>query len=260
MKKHLLLALLFIWSGLAFAQKGEYKDSQLKLDGKVIAKVEKTKDKENLGLTSTFEVFSMNGEKLLIAAYAGEYNADVNNTLDQYYRFTFLPTDQVGIFAISKLNAEKSIGKLLASSGIIMDDKLDAGKVKEFIAKKGKSPEVAIDYTVVPRMSGWPIKLESDKSITQQQKVIGSFKDVTKPNSGHDSYEFRLPTGVVVAEVSFSDGNNAQECMMYTFRDTQKRSIKIPTHLKTTFINTDVDRNLLALRRVTDWLVSNGYL
>ena len=87
--------------------KGEYKKGSIMVDGKEVATLTKEKDKENLGLTSTFEVFSLTQEKLIIGAYAGEFEQDPNDDMNQYYRVSFLTVNKVGIFNVAKLGAEK---------------------------------------------------------------------------------------------------------------------------------------------------------
>jgi hypothetical protein len=259
MKKALSLFIFALTLTVVQAQKVEYKDDVISVDGKAIAKVVSTKDKESMGLTSTFEIFSMSGEKLIIGAYAGEYEQDKNNNFDQYYRVTFLTADQIGIFAVAKLGAEKSFAKMIGKSGIIVDDKLDAKLVQEFIAKKGRSPKIAVVYTLVARDKSWPISLKQDKTI-EQVKTIGSFKDITVKGGETDTYQFMLPSGVVIATVSFTGGNNAQNCEMHTPKDNQKRIVPISSPDKVEKLASSIDRNQLVLERITKWLVANQYL
>lgn len=259
MKKILSLLVCALIISFAHAQKVDYKNDIISVDGKEIAKVVSIKDKENMGLTSTFEVFSMSGEKVIIATWAGEYEQDPNNNMEQFYRVTFLTTNQGGIFAIGKLGAEKSFAKLIGKSGIFIDDKLDSKMVQEFIAKKGKAPKVAIVYTLVARDKSWPITLKQDKTI-EQVKTIGSFKDITVKTSGIDTYQFMLPSGVVIATVSFTGGNNAQDCEIHTPKDNLKRIVAIPSKDKVDMLASSIDRNQLVLERITKWLVANQYL
>lgn len=240
--------------------KGEYDKGSLTVDGKEVATMTKTKDKENLGLTSTFEVFSLSGEKLIIGAYAGEFEQDPNDDMNQYYRISFLTADLVGVFTVSKLGAEKSFGKLIAQSGIFADGGVDEQLIKEFIAKKGKAPKVAVDYTLVGRDKSWPLELNADKTIEQQSKTIGSFKDVTVAGRGVDTYEFYLPTGVKIATVNFAGENNAQNCEVTTLKDNSSRTVGIPSEDKITFSASSIDRNQWALERIVKWLVTNQYL
>lgn len=256
----ILLSIFIANPLLADKTKGEYKSGKIIVDDKEVATMTKEKDKENLGLTSTFEVFSTGGDKLIIASYAGEFEQDPNNTVDQYYRISFLTVNQVAVFAVSKLGTEKSIGKLLAKSGIFTDSGLDEQMVKEFIAKKGKTPKVAIDYSVVNRDKSWPIDLKADKTIEQNSKTIGSFKDVTIEGKGFDTYEIYLPSGVKIATVSFTGGNNAQNCEMHTLKDNSKRNVPITTEDKITISASSIDRNQWVLERITKWLVANQYL
>jgi hypothetical protein len=262
MKSTLFILLTIFIANPLSAQKinGEYNSGKITVDDKEMATMTKTKDKENLGLTSTFEVFSPSGEKLIIASYAGEFEQDPNNNVDQYYRVSFLTVNQVAVFAVSKLGAEKSFGKLLAKSGIFTDTGLDEQLVKEFIAKKGKTPKVAIDYTVVSRNKSWPIDLKEDKTIEQESKTIGNFKDVTIEGKGFDTYEFYLPSGVKIATVNFTGGNNAQNCEMHTVKDNSKRNVTITTEDTITFSASSIDRNQWVLERITKWLVANQYL
>ena len=239
---------------------GEYKSGKIIVDEKEVATMAKEKDKENFGLTSTFEVFSLAGEKLIIASYAGEFEQDPNNTVDQYYRLSFLTVNQVAVFAVSKLGIEKSLGKLLAKSGVFTDTGLDEQMVKEFIAKKGKTPKVAIDYSLVNRDKSWPLELKADKTIEQNSKTIGTFKDRTIEGKGFDTYEFYLPSGVKIATVNFTGGNNAQNCEMHTLKDNSKRNVAITTQDKITISASSIDRNQWVLKRITNWLIANQYL
>lgn len=241
------------------AQKIDYKDGIIKVDGKDLAKMNKIKDKGSFGLTSTFEIYSMSGEKLVIGVYARgleERQGDPN----YHYRLTFLPVDQTGIFSVSKMSPEKSFAQLIGKSGIIVNDKLDAEKVKEFIATTGASVEVKVDYTIVSRDRRWPLSLKQGNSIEQDNKTIGSFKDVTVPDRGVDIYEFSLPTGVVVASVSFSGGNNAQQCQLHTMKDNNDRLVGIPSKDHVTNSSGTYDRNDIVLMRIIKWLVANQYL
>lgn len=238
----------------------EYKDGVLNVDGKDVAKIVKIKDTENMGLTSTFEVSSMSGEKLIIAAYAGEFEQDPNNNTDHFYRVTFLTANQIGIFTVSKLGTEKSFAKLLGKSGIFTGDGMDEKKVQEFVARKGKAPRIAIDYTIVNRDRTWPLNLTTEKTITQNSKVIGTFHDVSVKNSGVDKYEFKLPSGVTIARVTFTGGNNAQNCEMFTMKDNNKRIVPIASPDKVDFLASAIDRNQLVLERIVKWLVANQYL
>jgi len=240
--------------------KGEYNKGSILVNGEEMATMTKTKDTENLGLTSTFEVFSLSGEKLIIGAYAGEFEQDPNDDMNQFYRVSFLTTNQIGIFAVSKLGGEKSFGKLMANSGIFTDSGLDENKVKEFIAKKGKAPKIAIDYSIVGRDRSWPVSLNEDKTIEQQSKTIGSFKDVTVSGKGVDAYEFYLPSGVKIATVHFTGGNNAQNCEMHTMKDNSERTVAITTTETITMSASSIDRNQWVLERITKWLIANQYL
>lgn len=262
MKKLLVLFFSFLLSYSLSAQKmkAEYEEGSIKVNDKEVATMTKTKDKENLGLTSTFEVFSLSGEKLIIGAYAGEFEQDPNDNTNQFYRVSFLTVNQTGIFAVSKLGAEKSFGKLMAKSGIFTDNGVDEQLVKEFIAKYGKTPKVAIDYSVVGRDKSWPLKFNADKTIEQHSKIIGRFKDITVNGKGVDTYEFYLPSGVKIATVNFTGGNNAQNCDMRTLKDNMVRNVPIATKETITASMSSIDRNQWVLERITRWLVANAYL
>lgn len=262
MKKLLLLMLPLFGAFSLLAQKSEYTyvDGLLTIDGVEVAKITKIKDTENMGLTSTFEVSSMSGEKLIIAAYAGEFEQDPNNNMDHFYRITFLTANQIGIFTVSKMGAEKSFAKLLGKSGIFADGGVDEKKVQEFIAKKGKAPKIAMNYTTVGRNKSWPINLKENKNIEQDSKVIGSFKDITVKGAANDTYEFILPSGVTIAKATFTGGNNAQNCEMQTMKDNLKRVVPIASADNVKFSASAIDRNQLVLERIVKWLVANQYL
>lgn len=239
------------------AQDVEYKKGIISVDGTEYARVEVKK--ENFGLTKSFEVFSMNGKKLVIAAVATEFEQDKTDNTYLFYRLTFLTSNQVGIFKVSSLSQEKSFAKLIGNSGIIQGDSTSDNKVKEFIAMKGASPRIATDYSTVNRNRAWPIDLKEDKTITQDSKVIGSFKPMGSSNE-LDNYEFLLPSTVIIAKVSFTGGNNAQNFEIFTAKDSQKRVVSIASGDKILAASAGVDKNWITLKKIVKWLVDNQYL
>lgn len=257
MKYSAAFFLLYIFSLCSHAQDVDYKKGMIQVNGKDYAKLEVTK--QNFGLTKSFEVFSLSGEKIIIAAPATEFESDKNDNSYLFYRLTFLTADQVGIFKVASLGQEKSFAKLIGTSGILINDKADAGKVKEFIAAKGASPKIAVNYTLVARSTNWPITIKADKTIEQNAKIIGNFKP-TGSNNGLDMYEFALPSGVVVAKVSFTGGNNAQNMELFTAKDNLKRTVPIPQQDKILAADTSIDKNYFTLKRIVKWLVDNQYL
>lgn|GEM_PF-533459 len=264
MKPLLALITFLFFTISAYAQKVDYKNNIISIDGKETVKVSKIKDKESMGLTSSFEVYSMSGNKLLIAAMASEFD-NAGDNLTYFYRITFLTVNQTGVFTISKLSPERSFAKLLGASGIFVNDDTDPEKVKEFIALKGKTPQPASaagtpDYTLVNRDLMWPLKLEDNKTITQQDKIIGSFKVIPLMVLGYDSYEFSLPNGTIVAVVSFKDGNNAQAFDVLTNKDNLRRMVNIPTRDRVFAASAAADKNEIALKRLIQWMVTKNYL
>lgn len=257
MKNLIILFAIVFTSGLAQAQKIEYKNNIINVDGKDIAKVNRIK--QNFGLTSNFELFSLAGKKLIIAVIATDFVPPNNDNSFFYYRFTFLTADQVAIFPIAKLGAEKSFVNLIGSANIMSNDDLDPAMVKEFIATKSLNPKVAADYSVVRRSLIYPIVLNEDKTITQERKLVGRFKDVTT-DANIDSYEFSLPNGLTVVKVSFTGGNNAQNFEVFTVKDNSRRVVPLPTKDKVIIASTPSDRNEIALGRILKWMVSKEYL
>ena len=136
---------------------------------------------------------------------------------------------------------------------------IDKVKMIQQMNKEGKMPDNRVDYSIVDRNRNWIIELQTDKTIKQNSKIIGSFADVT-PDGGVDTYQFTLPSGVVVASVSFSDGNNAQKCDVTTMKDNLTRSAPIPLkdHIDKSW--SAIDRNYEALKRIVKWLIDNQYL
>ncbi len=256
MKNIFYLVLLIAAQGI-YAQKVDYKKGIISVDKKEVAKVEV--EKENFGLTKNFNLLSLDGEKLAIAVMSTEYESDASDNTTVYYKVTFLPTNQTAIFKLSVLGTEKGFAKLIGSSGIIESDGLNADKVKEFIASKGVNPKVAVNYTLVNRSKNWPIHLTAEKRITQNDKEIGFFVPKGSSKTG-DSYEYFLPSGILVAKVSFAGGNNAQNFLLFTPKDNQNRTVAIPQAEKVKFLASDVDPNYLTLKRITSWLVENNYL
>jgi uncharacterized protein YxeA len=257
MRKIILLPLLLLCCAAALAQDVDYKKGTIYVDGKEYAKVDVKK--QNFGLTKNFEVFSMNGTKLIIAVVATEFEQDKNDNSYLFYRLTFLTSNQVGIFKIPSLDKEKGFAKLIGASGIIVNNTTDDNKVKEFIASKSASPRIAIDYTTVARNRAWPLSLKQDKTIEQNGKIIGSFKP-TGSNNGQDYYEFLLPSGIVVAKLSFTGGNNAQNFELFTAKDNLKRVVPIPQQDKILAADASIDKNQFTIKRIAKWLSDSQYL
>jgi hypothetical protein len=257
MRKGILLILLLTGFLISPAQDIDYKKGMIQVDGKDYAKVEVKK--QNFGLTKSFEVFSLSGEKIIIAAVATEFESDKSDNSYLFYRLTFLTSSQIGIFKVASLGQEKSFAKLIGKSGILINDKTDDGKVKEFIAREGASPSIAVDYTTVSRDKLWPVRLQKDRNIEQNTKIIGSFKPTGSVNNA-DQYEFALPSGVIIAKLSFTGGNNAQNFELFTARDNLKRMVPIPKKDKILLADASIDKNQFTLERIAKWLVDNQYL
>lgn len=257
MKKAMALLLSFLWLCGARSQDVDYKKGMIQVNGSDYAKLEVTK--QNFGLTKAFDVFTIPGEKIIIAVPATEFEADKNDNSFLYYRLTFLTANQVGIFKVNALGQEKSFAKLVGQSGIIVNNKVDENRVREFIASKGVTPRVAVNYTPVYRDRMWPIDIKADRTIEQNSKVIGSFKP-TGSVDGLDYYEFALPSGVVVAKVSFTGCNNAQNMELFTAKDNFKRTVPIPQKDRILAADVSVDKCYFTIKRVVKWLVDNQYL
>jgi len=252
----LLCLLLSLFTG-THAQDVDYKKGMIKVDGEDYLRLEVKK--ENFGLTKSFEVYSLSDKKIIIAAVATEFEQDKRDNSYMFYRVTFLTSNQIGIFKIPSLSQEKGFAKLIGGSGIMSRDTTNDAKVREFIAAKGASPRIAVDYTVVYRDKSWPISILKDKTIEQNSKIIGSFKN-TGSSNGMDYYEFMLPSGVIIAKLSFTGGNNAQNFEVFTSKDNIKRLALIPTTDKIILADASIDKNQFTLKRVAKWLVDNQYL
>jgi len=261
LKTLFFLAILFVFSFCSYAQKVkvDYKDGIINVDGKDIAKVIKTK--ENFGLTSSFELFSLSGEKLMIAVVATDFAPEDGNNADFYYRFSFLPTLQTGIFSLGKLSAEKNFVKLIGESGIVVDNTLDENKINEFLAKKGKNPKIVISYDLVQRSHmGKALIRDQTKEIDQGNVIIGTFENI-----GHtavsDSYRFKLPSGLIVATARFSGGNEAKNFTISTNKDAFTQIVAMKTgYGKILAMSEGMDPNRYALEFIAYWLIKNNYL
>ncbi|WP_293303123.1 hypothetical protein [Pedobacter sp. UBA4863] len=255
-----LALLLFISSTYAQKVKVDYKSNIISVDGKEIAKVVKIKDKENFGLTSTFELLSLSGEKLIIAVVATDFTSEDGNA-DFYYRFSFLPTKQTGIFSLGKLSTEKNFVKLIGESGMVVDNMLDEAKVNEFLAKKGKNPKVEISYDLVRRnQMGKALIKDQTKEIDQGNVIIGMFEHIGR-TPDMDTYRFKLPSGLVVATASFSGGNEGKNFRVSTNKDRVTRTIPMKTGYGKVFAASEgMDSNRYALEFIAHWLINNGYL
>jgi hypothetical protein len=149
MRKGFLIIVWLTFLGSVHAQRVAYKNGIIQVDGKDYGKVEVKK--QNFGLTRSFEVFSLSGKKIIIAAPATEFESGKSDNMHMYYRLTFLTSSQVGLFKIGSLSQERSFTTLIGQSGIMVNDSTDDMRVKEFIASKSASPTIAVNYTLVAR-------------------------------------------------------------------------------------------------------------
>lgn len=257
MKKLLSLAAVTCLSITLLAQKVDYKKNVINVNGKDIAKVDV--QKENLGLTKNFNLYSMKGEKLVIAVLSTEFQNDKNDNMSMFYRFTFVPTNQVGIFKLPSLSMEKGFANIIGKAGIIEGNTLNAEKVSDFIATRGVSPRTAVNYTLVQRNKFGPVELKEDKTIHQGGEEIGFFNP-TFSGQEMSSYEFFIPGGILVAKVSFSGGNNAQNFELFTASDNVRKIVPIPQKEQVNYHQSVIDPNALTLKRITAWLVEHKYL
>jgi len=256
----LMVALLVtIHSG--FAQKTEYKDGTFTTDGQAVAKMIKSKNAASLGMVNDFEIKNNDGTTLIIAVLADEFPEDPKDNMNYYFKLTFVGLDKTGFFKVSKLGTEKSLGKLLSGAGIFKDGALDQTATFNFIARQGKTPPMKTnDYVLIQRNKSWPIELKEGKQIEQDGKVIGQWIDNTPSGSNVDQYDFALPSGLKVASVSFTGGNNAQSCEMITLKDGRKQNVGIPSSDNVKMLMSSIDRNQKSLERIVKWLVQNQYL
>ena len=262
MKKIIPLLTVLFLSINAYAQKVEFKSDIIKVDGKDLAKVIKIKQPGTFGLVSSYELDALSGQKLVIAAVATDFVPDRNDNSTYYYRFTFLTTNQSGIFSLSKFGPEKSFAKLIGNSGIVVNDQLDSAKIKEFIALNGQHPAVAVAdapmYHIVDRSTNVIILIRPDNLITQDGKTIGKFKDVSA-GSDEDTYEISIPEGLVIATVTFKGGYNATDFRIHTIKDNRSGLYNIPVgNDKVTM--SSIDRNESTIRRIAYWLTKREYL
>jgi hypothetical protein len=258
LKRLFTIILLLLSTQLLTAQKISYKSGTLSVDGKDIATIQKIKDQGSFGITGTYELYAMSGTKLIIGTIATDYVPDQTDNGSYYYRLTFLTTNQVAIFSLSKFGPEKSFAKLIGESGIIVNDHLDPQKVIEFMALKGKTPATVVTYSTVNRDLFPDVVLNSDGTIKQGFTIIGAFKDVSQ-GDGVDKYEFSIPSGLVIATVSFRGGIGASQFLISTIKDNRAQTIAIPVGREKT-IASSVDRNQSTLIRLANWLVKNQYL
>lgn len=239
------------------AQKVDVKDDKLTIDGTPVAQFKA--EKGNFGLTKNFEISSLAGKKLIIAVPATEFEQDQNDNSYLYYRLTFLTSNQVGIFNVSALGQQKNFIKLIGTSGIFEGDSTSDSKVMEFIAKKSSSPKAAVDYTQVPRNRIYPVQTTEDKTFTQKDKVIGRWESKGEVN-GVSYYDIYLPSGVLIAKVSFTGGNDAQNVDVYTAKDNYKRIVPFPKEGKTIAASASVEKYWMTMRRIGRWLAEKNYM
>lgn len=260
-RKVFVAAMIIFATGPLMAQKVNYKSGLLRVDEKDVAKIVRIKDKETFGLTASYEVYSLSGEKLILATVANGFVPNQNDNSTYYYQVSFLTLDKVGIFSLSMLGPEKSFAKLIGESGIVVEDKLDPKMVTELIARKSQSPQVVIEYHLV-RRDKRDIALIKENEIYQGNMLIGRFKDISRRKE-FDIYEFSLPDGLVIGTVSFTGGNGAQNCTVSTNKDRRTQNAAIPSkgvYGALTARSEGMDRNAIVLRQIATWLIRNNYL
>ncbi|SEP00242.1 hypothetical protein SAMN05192574_118125 [Mucilaginibacter gossypiicola] len=248
---------------VAMAQKVDYKSGTINVDGKDVAKVIRIKDKGSFGLTASYELDNMAGNKLVIATMATDFAPSRNDGDGYYYRFTFLSTGQVAIFGLSKFGPEKAFAKLLGESGVVINDQLDVSKVNELIALKSKNPKAQIEYNLVNRNYGMNVMIKENQ-ILQGLDQIGVFKDITPNGADQDAYEFSLPSGLVVAKTTFKAGKGGvKNCIITTNKDGVTRMVDISeggTYGESMVRSEGVDRHQETIKKIAKWLVKNQYL
>ena len=260
MKKYFLLIVLIIQAITLQAQKAGYKDNKILIDDKAIATIKSMDSKGTMGMVNDFEIYNMQNELLIVAAYASEFPENQNDNMSYYYKLSFVGLDKEGYFKLSKLGTEKSLAKLIGNGGIIKNDKLDNDALFTFIARNGKTPPAAkVEYVLVQRDRSWPLDFREPGNIEQQSKLIGNYRDVTPKGSNVDYYEFSLPGGLMVAKVNFKEGNDSQVCEITTMKDNVKRAVPTPSQERNVKVLMG-DRNLEVVKRITKWLVDNRYL
>lgn len=260
MKKYFAFVILFTIVTSIQAQKSTYKDKTILIDEKPVATIKSMDSKETLGMINDFEIYNMQNELLIVAAYASEYPESKDDNMSYHYKLSFVGLDKEGFFKLSKLGTEKSLAKLIGNGGIIKDDKLDKDALFTFIAKNGKTPPAPrVEYVLVQRDISWPLEFREPGNIEQQSKLIGNYRDVTPKGSNVDYYEFSLPSGLTVAKVNFAEGNDSQVCEVTTMKDNLKRAVPTPSQERNVKVLMG-DRNLEVVKRITKWLVANKYL
>ncbi len=257
--KSLVLLFSLLVGNIAFSQDVTYKKGKILVDGQEYMKLDVKK--MNFGLTKNFEVFTLDEIKIATAEVnATKYEADKDDNSFLYYDVVFLPSQLKAVFKVASLGQEKSFAQLIGSSGILVNNKPDESKIKAFISNSAAKPKLFVDYSPVGRNRAWPIEIKADRQITQDAKPIGYFVPGANGAAGRDNYQFFLPTGVLLADISFVGGNNAQEFDMYTYKDKFRRKIAVPEKDKILAADQSIDKNYFALKRIVKWLVDNQIL
>ncbi len=63
-----------------------------------------------------------------------------------------------------------------------------------------------------------------------------------------DSYELLLPSTVIMAKITFTGGNNAQNFEVFTAKDSHKRAVSIATGDKIIAASSGIDKKLHQLK------------
>jgi hypothetical protein len=257
--KYVLFLLATFFSGMVLAQNVDYKKGKILVDGQEYLTLEVIK--MNFGLTKNFEVFTPAGVKVASAEVnATKYESDKNDNSFLYYDVVFYPSGQKAVFKVASMGQEKSFAQLIGGSDILVNSKPDDTKIQAFISRRSVTPKIFVDYTPVSRNRSWPIEIKSDRQITQESKLIGYFVASYSDGNGSDTYQFYLPSGTRLADISFVGGNNAQQFELFTHKEKNRRLVAIPQKDKILAADQSIDKNYFTLKRVVKWLVDNQIL
>ncbi|MDX1906974.1 MAG: hypothetical protein SF053_08045 [Bacteroidia bacterium] len=257
MKSLITLAVLLAACTSLLAQKVEYRDGLVSVDKQPVAKIVSTKNPDMMGLVKNFAATNLAGDTLFTAVYSSLIPEDPDDNTVYYFEFRFRGYDTPGFLPVSKLGGEKTLANHIGNFGLVKDQQLDLNAVRALIQKKGKTPPYRLNYTMVTRNRQFPVEIREPGKISQAGTLIGLFADLGT-QSGVDTYNFQIPAGTLIATATFSGGNQARVVTVKTYRDNITHTVAASGESVTLIAG--VDRNVLILKQIAQWLVTQNYL
>lgn len=238
------------------------KQDQILIGKTPVAKLERIKRSDLLGMVNDFNVKTLDGSTTLLSIHWDEDVRQDDESLDYWYILRQGDKDSC-LVALSKLGAPKAIARVVGANKLVANNAIDAAAWAAFRTKGGKrNVERMPRFDMAARDRSWPITLDLDKEckVLQASTKIATYRYLGESN-GMARYDFFLPNGTKAATIEFAGGNNMQAFTVQTYKDGSKRSISSPQADTITAASASEENPyLFASRRIAKWLVDNQYI